>query len=70
MLTCSAACVGHQVDLQLESGEYFLNEQQRKAKKKAEKAAKAAEQVAKKKKEREVRDQRPRSSTVRVVGCT
>lgn len=31
---------GAQVDLQLESGEYFLNEQQRKLKKKQEKMAK------------------------------
>jgi ribosomal RNA assembly protein len=41
------------VDLQLESGEYFLNEKQREAKKKAEKAASSKIKSIEKKKERE-----------------
>lgn len=49
------------MDLQLESGEYFLNEHQRKAKKRAEKQAKAAEEAAKKKRSREVSHDRLRS---------
>jgi ribosomal RNA assembly protein len=40
-------------DLQMESGEYFLNEAQREAKKKAEKRAQAKETAAQKKAERE-----------------
>jgi ribosomal RNA assembly protein len=41
------------VDLQLESGEYFLNEQQREAKKRAEKRAAAKEKSKEKQRERE-----------------
>lgn len=41
------------IDLQLESGEYFLTEQQRKLKKKQEKQAQATERAATKREERE-----------------
>jgi ribosomal RNA assembly protein len=41
------------VDLQLESGEYFLNEQQREAKKRAEKRAAAKEKSSEKKRQRD-----------------
>ena len=40
------------VDLQLESGEYFLNEQQRRQKKREEKQAKAAEEAGRRAEER------------------
>jgi ribosomal RNA assembly protein len=41
------------IDLQLDSGEYFLNEQQREAKKKAEKRSAAKEKSSEKKKQRD-----------------
>ena len=53
------APVPSKIDLQLDSGEYFLNEQQREAKKKAEKRTVAKERSHEKKKEREEEFQAP-----------
>ena len=53
------APVPSKIDLQLDSGEYFLNEQQREAKKKAEKRTVAKERSVEKKKEREEEFQAP-----------
>ena len=52
------------VDLQIESGEYFLNESQREAKKKAEKISASKEKSKEKRKARELEFVAPEESTV------